>query len=172
LPNQHLQKLVARVAAAYFESTSTRPDDIGDVIQAVSASLQDVGRIGAPEEPSGDQPSVRSKAEVRKSIRPEALVSFEDGRSYKTLKRHLTGRGLTPAQYREKHGLPADYPMSAPAYSQARSEAAKERGFGRKATPTPEPEAKAKRARRQAPTPVERAAGEQPAAKPPYAPDF
>ncbi len=69
---------------------------------------------------------------MRKSITPETLISFEDGRPYKTLKRHLAGRGLTPEQYRQKWGLPADYPMVSPNYSAARSQMAKSLGLGRK----------------------------------------
>lgn len=68
----------------------------------------------------------RSRAEARQSITPDALISFEDGRPYKTLKRHLASRGLTPTTYREKHGLPPDYPMVAPNYSAARSRLAKD----------------------------------------------
>src|SRR5207244_12106880 len=68
--------------------------------------------------------------QVRKSITAEALISFEDGRGYKTLRRHLASRGLSPEQYREKWGLPASYPMVAPDYSAARSQMAKDLGLG------------------------------------------
>ena len=67
---------------------------------------------------------------MRKSITPDGLISFEDGKSYKTLKRHLSGHDLTPEQYREKWGLPRDYPMVAPNYSAARSQMAKSLGLG------------------------------------------
>ena len=67
---------------------------------------------------------------VKKSITANHLISMEDGRPYKSLKRHLTARGLTPAQYREKWSLPFDYPMVAPNYSKARSEMAKAIGLG------------------------------------------
>ena len=79
---------------------------------------------------------------ARQSIRPDGLVSFEDGRTYKSLKRHLTVRGLTPAQYRQKWGLPPDYPMVAASYSAARAELARAIGLGRKqpAEVAPEPE--------------------------------
>ena len=66
----------------------------------------------------------------KKSITANHLISMEDGRPYKSLKRHLTARGLTPAQYREKWSLPLDYPMVAPNYSKARSELAKAIGLG------------------------------------------
>lgn len=76
-----------------------------------------------------------TRAQINKSITPDALISFEDNRGYKTLKRHLSSRGLTPQQYREKRGLPGDYPMTAPSYSEARSSMAKSLGLGRKAAP-------------------------------------
>ena len=79
---------------------------------------------------------------IRRSITPDALISFENGRGYRTLTKHLATRGMTPEAYREKWGLPASYPMSAPNYSAIRSAMAKSRGFGRKkaeATPNPEP---------------------------------
>jgi predicted transcriptional regulator len=66
----------------------------------------------------------------KKAIKPDYIISFEDGKQYKSMKRHLTGRGLTPAQYREKWGLPKDFPMVAPNYSAARSEMAKNLGLG------------------------------------------
>jgi predicted transcriptional regulator len=69
---------------------------------------------------------------IRKSVTPDYLISLEDGRQYKSLKRHLAGRGLTPAEYRQKWGLPADYPMVAPNYAKKRSELARLSGLGRK----------------------------------------
>ncbi|GJE62061.1 Transcriptional regulatory protein ros [Methylobacterium trifolii] len=70
-------------------------------------------------------------AQIRKSIRPDGLVSFIDGKAYKTLKRHLTKHGLNPHSYRAKFGLPADYPTTAASYSAARSALAKNIGLGR-----------------------------------------
>ncbi len=75
----------------------------------------------------GDTPS---PAEIRKSVRPDGLVSFLDGRSYKTLKRHLTAYVLTPERYRERFGLPADYPLVAAGYAAQRSALAKAIGLG------------------------------------------
>lgn len=71
-----------------------------------------------------------SAAEIRKSITPDALISFIDGKPYKTLKRHLTTHGLDPAGYRAKYGLPADYPIVSEKYSAARSELARTLGLG------------------------------------------
>ena len=67
---------------------------------------------------------------VKKSITPEAIISLIDGKPYKSLKRHLSGKGLTPEQYREQYGLPRDYPMVAPTYAQKRSELARSMGLG------------------------------------------
>jgi predicted transcriptional regulator len=74
-----------------------------------------------------DRPSA---SEIRKSARPDGIVSFLDGKTYKTLKRHLTSHGLDPKAYRERYGLPADYPMVASAYAEQRSALAKAIGLG------------------------------------------
>jgi predicted transcriptional regulator len=76
---------------------------------------------------------------VKKSITPDYLISLEDGRQYKSLKRHLTGRGLTPEEYRQKWSLPSDYPMVAPNYAKQRSELAKQMGLGQNRQPAPAP---------------------------------
>lgn len=74
---------------------------------------------------------------VKKSVTPDHIISLEDGRPYKSLKRHLKGRGMTPADYRAKWGLAADYPMVAPNYAKARSELARSFGLGRRPTVAP-----------------------------------
>lgn len=131
--SDHLRELVAQVASAYFSNSHVNPADIPAVISQIAASLTSVGtgaqgteRIASSEE----EAKKLTPAQVRKSITPEALISFEDGRGYKTLRRHLASRGLTPEQYREKWGLPATYPMVAPDYSAARSQMAKDLGLG------------------------------------------
>ena len=77
-------------------------------------------------------PPRRSRSEGSPTITPDYLISLEDGRRYKSLRRHLGARGLTPEQYREKWGLPHDYPMVAASYSARRSELARNIGLGRK----------------------------------------
>ena len=72
-----------------------------------------------------------SSAEIRKSVRPDGIVSFIDGKTYKTLKRHLTSRGFDPKTYRDRYGLPLDYPMVASRYAEQRSALAKAIGLGR-----------------------------------------
>lgn len=141
----HLRELVADVAAAYFSNSHVNVSDIPQVVSQIAASLAAVNGTPAavaavePEEIAAPK---MAAAQVRKSITADALISFEDGRGYKTLKRHLSTRGLTPAEYRAKHGLPSDYPMVAPSYSEARSAMAKSLGLGRKPAVTAKPKAK------------------------------
>jgi predicted transcriptional regulator len=78
-------------------------------------------------------PAPTPAVSVKKSITPDHLISLEDGKKYKSLKRHLTSRGMTPDEYRAKWGLPKDYPMVAASYSAQRSNLAKTLGLGRKA---------------------------------------
>ena len=131
--DNHLRELVAQVAAAYFSQSHVTPSEIPNVVGQIAASLRAVSDVSSGE--SAAEPATSSKmsaAQVRKSITPDTLISFEDGKPYKTLKRHLAGRSLTPEQYRQKWGLPADYPMVSPNYSAARSRMAKSLGLGRK----------------------------------------
>ena len=129
-----LRELVADVAAAYFSNSHVSPGDIPAVVRQIADSLTSVGSSSAPAaaEAAQEEPE-RTKltaAQIRKSITPDALISFEDQKGYKTLRRHLASRGLTPEQYREKWGLPKDYPLVAPSYSAARSNLAKTMGLG------------------------------------------
>ena len=134
-----LRDLVADVAAAYFENTHVAIGEIGTVIDQIARSLGGVGEsAGQGVAPDEEAPAIRkvSASQIRRSITPEALISFEDGRPYKTLRRHLSVKGLTPDQYREKWGLPHDYPMVSANYSAARSKMAKDLGLGnRRRTP-------------------------------------
>ncbi len=126
------RQLVAEVAAAYFSNSHVTPAEIPNIIGQIATSLSGVG-VSAPE--PVEQTATAAKAtssQVRKSITPEALISFEDNKPYKTLRRHLSTRGLTPEQYRDKWGLPGDYPMVAPSYSAARSALAKSLGLGQR----------------------------------------
>ena len=117
--------LTADVVSAYVSYNSVRAADLSDLISSVHGALQG---LSAPQqaEPEKREPPVS----IKKSLTPDFLISLEDGRRYKSLKRHLKGRGLTPEQYREKWGLPRDYPMVAPNYAKQRSELAKTIGLG------------------------------------------
>lgn len=131
--NDRLRGLVAEVAAAYFSHSHVNSSEIPTVIAHIARSLKSVGEQATAEVEETAVTTVKATpAQIRKSLTEDGLVSFEDGRPYKTLRRHLTTRGLTPDQYRQKHGLPADYPMVAPSYSARRSELAKSLGLGQK----------------------------------------
>src|SRR5918998_587609 len=117
--------LTAEVVSAYVARNALPPADIPDLIASVHRALQ--GLSAPPQaEPEKREPPVS----IRKSITPDFLISLEDGRRYKSLRRHLTSRGLTPQAYREKWGLPLDYPMVAPNYAKQRSELARASGLG------------------------------------------
>ena len=121
-----LRLLVAQVAAAYFETSHVTVAEIPEVISKIAGGLRAiVGGADAAAADSEPRAPRLTPAQVRKSITADGLISFEDGRTYKTLARHLRARGLTPEQYREKWGLPPDYPMVAQSYSETRSGLAK-----------------------------------------------
>ncbi|MCJ2067489.1 MucR family transcriptional regulator [Methylobacterium sp. J-030] len=126
--------LTANVVSAYVSKNSVRPGDMAELIANTHAALKGLGQ-GSALEQAAEKPT---PAQIRKSITPDALISFIDGKPYKTLKRHLTGNGMTIEQYRERYGLPRDYPMVTTSYSAQRSELAKSAGLGsqrRKAAP-------------------------------------
>jgi predicted transcriptional regulator len=131
----NLRELVAQVAAAYFQNSHVASAEIPSVINQIATSLSGIGSSSAgavQDDQAAGEPAKLSRAQIRKSIRADALISFEDGKGYKTLKRHLSTRGLTPEQYIQKWGLPSDYPMVAPDYSAARSQLAKNLGLGQR----------------------------------------
>lgn len=113
-------------------------------IETVHQALGKLTGPAAPEEEPRPTPAVP----VKRSVQPDFIVCLEDGRQFKSLKRHLMARyDMMPEQYREKWGLPADYPMVAPNYAAARSVLAKQSGLGKlrkKAPPAPPPAAKKK----------------------------
>ncbi|HYG27133.1 MAG TPA: MucR family transcriptional regulator [Caulobacteraceae bacterium] len=123
-----LLELTADVTAAYLSNNPTAATDIAGVVRTVHDTLANLGR--EPTQSSSVSVERASAAAIRKSITPENLISFEDGRPYRMLRRHLKTLGLTPEQYRAKWGLPADYPMTAPAYSEQRAALARSIGLG------------------------------------------
>ena len=119
--------LTANIVSAYLSNNPTPAAEISNLISQVHSALLRVsgGRGEAPAEPA--KPAVS----LKKSINPDYLVCLEDGKRFKSLKRHLrTQYNMTPEQYRDKWGLPADYPMVAPNYAVARSQLAKQMGLG------------------------------------------
>ena len=123
-------ELTASIVSAYLSNNPTQASEIPNLISQVHAALMRVssGRPETPLEPA--KPAVS----VKKSMTPEYLVCLEDGKRFKSLKRHLrTQYNMTPEQYRDKWGLPPDYPMVAPNYAVARSQLAKKMGLGQQA---------------------------------------
>lgn len=119
--------IVADVVSAYVSNNSVAAADLPNLIAEVHASFTRIANGEPAEEaPAKPVPAVP----IKKSVTPDYIVSLEDGKKYKSLKRHLGGHGLTPDEYRTKWGLPADYPMVAPNYAKARSELAKQMGLG------------------------------------------
>jgi predicted transcriptional regulator len=122
-----LVELTAEIISAYVSNNTVVPTDlpgiIGDVHEALSKASQ---RIGTTE-----REELRPAIAVKKSVTPDFIVCLEDGKKFKSLKRHLrTHYNLSPEEYREKWGLPHDYPMVAPNYAAARSQLAKQMGLG------------------------------------------
>lgn len=127
-------ELTAEVVAAFVMHNPIQKGDLPELIASVHNSLT---LLANPKSPDAEKPV--PAVPVKKSISPDYLISLEDGRRYKSLKRHLSGRGLTPERYREKWGLSPDYPMVAPNYAKQRSELAKSMGLGRQRKREPEP---------------------------------
>ncbi len=124
-----LIELTADVVAAYVSNNPVPVGELSNLIADVHAALGRVG--GAVEQAPADKP--KPAVNPKKSVHDEYIVCLEDGKKFKSLKRHLmTHYGLTPDQYREKWGLDAGYPMVAPSYAAARSKLAKDMGLGRK----------------------------------------
>ncbi len=132
MARRDLVELATEVVAAYVSNNPLPRSDLPSLIQAVHSAVERLGKgIEDPPTHAGTQmPAVP----VRKSITPDFLICLEDGKRFKSLRRHLRRLGLTPEQYREKWGLPSDYPMVAPNYSAQRSAMAKKIGLGQKRT--------------------------------------
>lgn len=120
-------ELTAEIVSAYVSNNSVRPGDMAELIASTHTALAGLGQSAATDAPSVEKPT---PTQIRKSITPDALISFIDGKPYKTLKRHLTGNGLTIEEYRQRFGLPRDYPSTAANYSAMRAEFARKTGLG------------------------------------------
>jgi predicted transcriptional regulator len=124
----NLIELATEIVSAYVSNNTVPAAELSGLIAEVYAALQRTSAGVAPEPaPEPLKPAVP----VKKSVNPDFIVCLEDGKKFKSLKRHLrTQYNMTPEEYREKWGLPADYPMVAPNYAQARSDLAKKMGLG------------------------------------------
>ncbi len=128
MTNSDLKRLTAEIVTSYVGSHQLRSEDVPALIASVHGALAGLGQADVTTETPRAEPAVS----IKKSVTPEYIVCLEDGRKLKMLKRYLrTNYDMTPDQYRAKWGLPADYPMVAPAYAEARSTMAKQFGLGR-----------------------------------------
>ena len=119
--------LTAEIVSAYVSNNTVASSDIPALINQIHGALRRVSTGDAP--PSSEL--LKPAVPIKKSINPDFIVCLEDGKKFKSLKRHLrTQYGMSPEQYRDKWSLPADYPMVAPNYAAARSQLAKQMGLG------------------------------------------
>lgn len=123
-------ELSTDIVSAYVSNNAVSQADLPKLIADVHATLAGLTSNSSEAEQENRKPAVS----VKKSITPDYIICLEDGKKFKSLKRHLrTHYDLSPEEYREKWGLPSDYPMVAPNYAAARSRLAREMGLGRKA---------------------------------------
>lgn len=125
-----LIELASQIVAAYVGRNTVEQTDLPKLINTVHQALEQAASGTAAKD---EAPEMKPAVNVRKSVTPDYLICLEDGKKFKSLKRHLrTHFNLTPEQYREKWGLPADYPMVAPNYATSRSRLAKDMGLGQR----------------------------------------
>lgn len=124
-------ELAAEIVAAYVSHNPIPASELPALITRAHDAIARLGSGASSSNETSEAPVERAtSAQIRRSVRDDGIVSFIDGRSYKTLKRHLTAHGLDPHSYRERYGLPEDYPMVAPSYAEMRSALAKSMGLG------------------------------------------
>jgi len=127
--SNELVEMTADIVSAYVSNNSVVPADLPSLIDQTFIALQQA----ATKESQPRSVELNPAVSIKKSITPEYIICLEDGKQFKSLKRHLrTSFNLTPEEYREKWGLPYDYPMVAPNYAAQRSAMAKKIGLGRK----------------------------------------
>ena len=127
-PDLNVVEMAAEIVSAYVRNNSVPVSELPALLQSVHESL---GSILHGPKPEAVKEPPQPKVPVKKSVTNDYIVCLEDGKRFKSLKRHLhSEHGLSPQEYREKWGLAADYPMVAPAYAKARSQLAKEMGLG------------------------------------------
>ena len=125
-----LVELSSEIVCAYVSNNALSPADVSKFITEIHATLKSLRSCEAQKREEELKPAVS----IKKSIGPDYIICLEDGKKFKSLKRHIrTHFNLSPEEYREKWGLPANYPMVAPNYSQVRSRLAKANGLGKKA---------------------------------------
>lgn len=125
-------ELASDLTVAWLSNPNVRvmPEEVPAFLRKMHETIGELAAAAAP----SDSPAAEEftpAVPVRSSVKPDHIISLIDGRPYKALKRHLSSHGLTPAQYRERYGLKADYPMVAPNYAETRRQLAKKIGLGR-----------------------------------------
>ncbi len=129
IEQDNLIELTADIVSAYISNNTISAADLPGLIDEVHAALHKTA--GGPPEPEPEP--LKPAVTIKKSITPDYIICLEDGKKFKSLKRHLrTHYDLSPDEYREKWSLPVDYPMVAPNYAKARSQLAKKMGLGQK----------------------------------------
>lgn len=124
---ENIIELTAEIVSAYVAHNTVSANEIPALINQVHAALVRVSLGKAEISAEPPKPAVT----IKKSVTPDYIVCLEDGKKFKSLKRHLrTQYNVTPEQYRDKWGLPPDYPMVAPNYAAARSQLARQMGLG------------------------------------------
>ncbi|MFC3694310.1 MucR family transcriptional regulator [Chenggangzhangella methanolivorans] len=140
--------LTGDVVSAYVGNNSVAVADLPTLIQSIHGALSAAAK-GQKAEPIAEP--AKPAVSVKKSVTPDFIICLEDGKQFKSLKRHLrTKYDMSPEEYREKWGLPHDYPMVAPNYAAARSELAKQMGLGQKRAAAKAAAAPAKRTKKAA----------------------
>lgn len=141
-------ELAAEIVSAYVSNNSLPPGELPGLIGDIYASLVNITQVVKEEPQEPQKPAIS----IKRSVTPDYIICLEDGKQFKSLKRHLrTKYDMTPDQYRAKWGLPSDYPMVAPNYASARSELAKAMGLGaqrRKPVEAPAPATRARKPRK------------------------
>ncbi|HEV2081916.1 MAG TPA: MucR family transcriptional regulator [Brevundimonas sp.] len=125
--NANLLEMTADMFSAYVSNNTVSPEGVAALIGTIHSTMTQLSTGAVEPEPENKEPAVP----IRKSITPDYLICLEDGRKFKSLKRHLrTKYDMSPEEYRSKWGLAKDYPMVAPNYAKARSDLAKQMGLG------------------------------------------
>ncbi|MEE2566678.1 MucR family transcriptional regulator [Hyphobacterium marinum] len=127
IDNEELLRMTTDIVASFLTHNSVPADSIPDLIKSVHSTMSEVS--GGSEKP---EPRAKPAVPISKSVNDDYIVCLEDGKKLKMLKRYLRSQyDMSPDDYRRKWGLPADYPMVAPAYSRRRSQFAKDIGLGK-----------------------------------------
>ncbi len=125
LGNAEMMRLAVEIVSAYVGNNPVQSTELPTLIRDVHGTLLSIGDTDDPE------PELKPAIAIKKSVTDDHIICLEDGKKFKSLKRHLRAKyDMSPEDYREKWGLPADYPMVAPSYARQRSELARRMGLG------------------------------------------